>query len=164
MIFRNLRESVAALKCHDLTPTTCEAVTLEGVVVHVAEDVSALRAEIDELRADVDRLSDDLKEAERTADKWEAIVREQEAAQDEARELAQDPAAIAGLRAELERAHETLLRWQEANRELAAELEVIRKRKGLPALYVSMHQEICAALHDCPADWAQALVRKLHGR
>lgn len=146
-----LREELNGLRLHDLTETNVEEVRRVGNSIEAVGDNGGILAELDELRENEKSLAAELKEAEAERD---ALSRQLDEAEEK---LETSPADGPGLLREalenVARFRQAASDWAQEVQRMRAELQAIRKRKGVAAGVCAYSHEIRTLLgyiSQCP--------------
>lgn len=140
MTLRDLKESLSAIRLHDLAETNALDVRAEGGAVFVEID-SGLEYDLKESRQECNDLAAQLKEAEAERDEWERRCLALESHADEMRERGELGNVVFDLRADVERLSTRAREWAKECENMQKELSAIRKRKGVAA-------GVCAYSHE----------------
>lgn len=144
MNLRDLKKEVGALRLHDLADTNALGVRVDGGAVLVEFDTAQIESDLAEAREERDDAEKELKECERERDEWERRAGELEAAAEDVK--SPESSELHHAREELTRFRTAAANWAQEVERMRAEVQALRKRKGVAAGVAAYSHEIWTLL------------------
>jgi chromosome segregation ATPase len=158
MTLRDLKDELATLRLHEMTPVNAEGLSVKAGAVVIAFEESATESELAEVKADLESAREDYGEADKRADALQEELDKANALLDAVKD---DGGTLRKYADRAEQAELICAGWKKRHDDMDRELTALRKRKGMLAALYANQPAVIGLLRDAgagrPIDAAEAL-------